>query len=76
LSKQEKRLLDAYREGIIELDELRNQKAKVAKRLHVVKAKQKAIQHAQEGTGQPEITLSDQKKGRGPKTSQLFISVL
>ncbi len=59
LTQQEKRLLDAYREGIIELDELREQKAKIAKRLHVAKAKQKAIQNAQEGAGTPDISLSE-----------------
>lgn len=59
LANQEKRLLDAYREGIIELDDLREQKAKVAKRPHVVKAKQKAIQSVQEGQGTPDITLSE-----------------
>ena len=59
LAQQEKRLLDAYREGIIELDELREQKAKVAKRLHVAKAKQKAIQSAHEGSGTPNITMSE-----------------
>lgn len=59
LANQEKRLLDAYREGIIEFDELREQKTKVAKRLHVAKAKQKAIQSAQEGPGAPDITLSE-----------------
>ncbi|MEX2162605.1 MAG: hypothetical protein WD751_11940 [Anaerolineales bacterium] len=57
LANQEKRLLDAYREGIIELDELREQKAKIAKQLHVAKAKQKAIQSAQEGSGKPDITV-------------------
>ena len=59
LTQQEKRLLDAYREGIIELDELREQKAKVAKRLHVAKAIQKAIRSAQEGAGKPDIALSE-----------------
>ncbi len=59
LTQQERRILDAYREGIIELDELREQKAKVAKQLHVAKAKQKAIQSAQEGAGTPDITLSE-----------------
>lgn len=59
LAQQEKRLLDAYREGIIDLDELREQKAKVAKRLHVAKAKQRAIQSAQEGSGTPNITMSE-----------------
>ncbi len=59
LTQQEKRIVDAYREGIIELDELREQKTKVAKQLHVAKAKQKAIQSAQEGPGKPEITLAE-----------------
>lgn len=59
LTNQEKRLLDAYREGIIELDELREQKAKITKRLHVAKAKQKAVQSAEEGSGKPDITLSE-----------------
>ena len=59
LIQQEKRLLDAYRESIIELDELREQKSKIAKRLHVAKAKHKAIQSAQEAPGTPNITLSE-----------------
>jgi site-specific DNA recombinase len=59
LSLQEKRLLDAYREGIIELDELREQKAKISKRLHVVKAKQKAAQSALERPGQQKISYTE-----------------
>ncbi len=59
LSVEEKRLLDAYREGIIELDELRVQKAKIQKRLHVVKAKQKAAQGVLDGPGQQEITYTE-----------------
>jgi site-specific DNA recombinase len=59
LSLEEKRLLDAYREGIIDLDELREQKAKVSKKLHVVKAKQKAAQSALERPGQQKISYTE-----------------
>jgi site-specific DNA recombinase len=59
LSLEEKRLLDAYREGIIELDELRDQKAKVSKRLHVMKAKQKTAQSALERPGQQKISYTE-----------------
>lgn len=59
VTQQEKRLLDAYREGIIDLDELREQKAKVARRVYVLKAKQKAMQSTQEGPGKPEMTLAE-----------------
>ncbi|MCL5429659.1 MAG: recombinase family protein [Chloroflexi bacterium] len=59
LSLEDKRLLDAYREGVIELDELREQKAKVSKRLHVLKAKQKAAQNALERPGQQKISYTE-----------------
>ncbi|MEX1248633.1 MAG: recombinase zinc beta ribbon domain-containing protein [Anaerolineales bacterium] len=59
LSLEEKRLLDAYREGVIELDELREQKAKISKRLHVLKAKQKAAQSALERPGQQKISYTE-----------------
>ncbi len=51
--------LDAYREGVIELDELQEQKAKVSKRLHVLKDKQKDAQSALERPGQQKINYTE-----------------
>jgi len=59
LTEQGERLLDAFREGVIDLDELRNQKAKISKRLQIVNDQLKAAQDAQEGPGQTQITLAD-----------------
>jgi len=58
LDVQEKRILDAYREGIIELEELKGQKAKIAKSRKSLTTKQKAALSQQKGSGQPEITMS------------------
>ena len=57
LDVQEKRILDAYREAIIELDELREQKAKIAKNRATLQAQQKAAQSQLEHSGRPEITM-------------------
>ena len=59
LEAEEKRLLDAYRVGVIDLDELREQKAKINVRLKLVNAKLKAAQSAQEGLQDSEITFAD-----------------
>ena len=57
LDIQEKRILDAYREGIIDLDELKNQKEKIAAKRKVWEAKEKAAPSRMESAGQAEITL-------------------
>lgn len=57
LSAQEKRILDAYREGVIDLTDLKEQKDKISKRRHVLDAKKKAILSHSEGLGQPKITM-------------------
>ncbi len=58
LAAQEARILDAYREEVISLDELRNQKEKIANQRKVLEARQKMLQSQQENTGQPEINLA------------------
>jgi site-specific DNA recombinase len=58
LDVQEKRILDAYREGIIEIDELKEQKVKVARNRNALNAKQKAALSQLEGSGRPEITMA------------------
>jgi site-specific DNA recombinase len=59
LQVEEKRLLDAYREGVIDLDELREQKAKINARLKLVNAKLEASKTAQEGLQDSQITFGD-----------------
>lgn len=56
---QEKRLLDAYREGVIELEELKAQKEKIAAQLRVVNAQQRAARWSQESPRAKEITFAD-----------------
>jgi site-specific DNA recombinase len=58
LAIQEKRILDAYREEIIELDELREQKAKIAEERTILHTQQKAAQSQLEHSGRPEITMA------------------
>ena len=58
LTVQEKRILDAYREGIIEIDELKEQKAKISGKYKALNAKKKAAQSQLEHSGRPEITMS------------------
>lgn len=58
LDVQEKRLLDAYRESIIEIDELKEQKAKIARNRRALSAKQIAALSQLEGSGRPEITMT------------------
>jgi site-specific DNA recombinase len=57
LAIQEKRMLDAYREEIIDMSELKEQKAKIAKRRKVLETKKKAALSHAEGLGQPKITM-------------------
>jgi site-specific DNA recombinase len=57
LDMQEKRILDAYREEIIDLDELREQKSKIAEIRATLQAEEKAAQSQLEHSGRPEITM-------------------
>ncbi|MBT4182429.1 MAG: hypothetical protein HOE06_06110 [Candidatus Thioglobus sp.] len=57
LDVQEKRILDAYREEIIDLDELREQKSKIAEIRATLQAEEKAAQSQLEHSGRPEITM-------------------
>jgi site-specific DNA recombinase len=57
LNIQEKRILDAYREGIIDMDDLKNQKANLAAKRKTLEAKKKANPSHVESAGQTEITL-------------------
>ena len=55
---QEKRILDAYREGIIEIEELKEQKAKIVSRRKDLNAKEKAALRQLGHSGRPEITAA------------------
>jgi site-specific DNA recombinase len=57
LDVQEKRILDAYREAVITLDELKEQKSKIANNRKVLEAKKKAALSQQESISHPEITM-------------------
>ena len=57
LDAQEKRILDAYRESIIDLDELKSQKEKIAVKRKTLQAKKKATPSHRESVGHAEITL-------------------
>ncbi|NOH10519.1 MAG: recombinase family protein [Chloroflexi bacterium] len=57
LSVQESRIIDAYREGVINLEELQEQKATISKRLQVVEANKNAVLSQQNDSGQGEITI-------------------
>jgi len=56
LAVQEQRILDAYREEIITLDELRDQKAKITEQIKLVEARKKAILTQQNHVKQPKFT--------------------
>ena len=58
LDGQEKRILDAYREGVIEIDELKDQKAQIARNRKALNAKQKAALSQREHSGRPKITMA------------------
>ena len=57
LSVQESRIIDAYRESIIDLDELKEQKAKIAKKRNVLEVKRNTALREQEGSERTEITM-------------------
>jgi site-specific DNA recombinase len=57
LDEQEKRILDAYRERVIELPELKEQKEIISNRRKVIEAKKKAALSHTESLGQPKITI-------------------
>jgi site-specific DNA recombinase len=57
LVMQEKRILDAYRQEIIDLSDLKEQKEQIAKRRRVLEGKKKAVLSHTEGSGQPLITI-------------------
>lgn len=57
LGVQEQRILDAYREGIISIDELKDQKEKISTKRKALKAKRKAALSRLESSGQPDITM-------------------
>ena len=57
LNYQERRIVDAYRESVITLEELKQQKATLANNRKVLEAKIKAAQSHLESSRQPEITM-------------------
>ena len=57
LAIQEKRILDAYREEVISLEELKAQKEQISNRRKVLEGKKKAVPSHTEGIGQPKITM-------------------
>lgn len=57
LALQEKRILDAFREEVISLDELKAQKEKITSRRKVLEAKKKTAPSPTEGLGRSKITL-------------------
>lgn len=61
LAIEEERLLVAYREGVIDLDVLREQKGTISKRIRALHTRQKATTNSQEGSGRTEISLTDIK---------------
>jgi site-specific DNA recombinase len=56
LAIQESRLIDAFREGIITLDELKEQKVKLATKRKLLEANKKTVPGQQDDPGRPEIT--------------------
>lgn len=57
LATQEKRILDAYREEVINLEELKAQKEKISSRRKVLEAKKKAIPSHTDDLERPQITM-------------------
>lgn len=57
LDAQEKRILDAYREAVISLEDLKAQKEKISIRRKVLAAKKKAVLSHTDSLGQPKITM-------------------
>jgi site-specific DNA recombinase len=58
LDVQKKRIIDAYREAVITLDELKEQKSKIANDRRILEAKKKAFLGQQESLRQPEFTMT------------------
>lgn len=58
LDMQEQRVLDAYREGIINIDDLKKQKKLISTKRKALEVKRKTPQSHLESSGQPEITLA------------------
>ena len=56
LQMQENRLIVAYRESVINLEELREQKEKIVQRVRSMEAQKRAILNQQKSSGQLEIT--------------------
>ncbi len=52
-------LLDAYREEVISLEELKTQKEKIASRRKVLEGKKKAVLSHSESLGQPQIAMNE-----------------
>ena len=59
LDVQEQRLIDAYREGILSLPELKEQKTKLAAKRKVLEARKNALARPQERAGRAAITLTE-----------------
>ncbi|KAA3647117.1 MAG: hypothetical protein DWQ07_06370 [Chloroflexi bacterium] len=59
LGSQEERLLDAYREQVIDLDELKAQKGKIAEQQKNLERRLKRLTERQEGHSQPEVSLDE-----------------
>ncbi len=59
LAIQEKRILDAYREEVISLDELKVQRENIANRRKVLESKKKVILSHAESLRKQEITMND-----------------
>jgi site-specific DNA recombinase len=57
LAKQEKRILDAYREEVISLPDLKEQKDMILNRRRVLEAKKNAVLSQSESLGQPRFTM-------------------
>lgn len=57
LANQEKRIIDAYRQEVISLDELRIQKGTISDRRKVLEGKKDALQCHTEAFKQPKITM-------------------
>jgi site-specific DNA recombinase len=58
LTTQEKRIIDAYREEVISLEDLKAQKEKIVGRRKVLEDKKRAALSPTEGLGQPKITTA------------------
>ena len=59
LTIQDKRILDAYREEVITLEDLKAEKEKITNRRKVLEGKKKDVLSHVESLGQPQITMND-----------------